>query len=195
MNSALFDVINELAGHSTIFDDLAKVAARYLVMAMAAAVAMRWVIVRRPERARSQAMVVGAVAAAVAGLAATSLIQHFYVHPRPFMERQDVVLLISHSADASLPSEHAVVAFALAGAALWSQRLLMGSALLVAAIAVGLARVYTGLHYPADIGAAAGLALCISFLTAGLARPLVLRLREAVALAFPVPLRTLLFLD
>ncbi len=195
MNSAIFDAINELAGHSAVLDDLAKVAARYLVFAMAAAVAVQWVIARRQERAPNQAMVAGAVLAAVMGLAATALIQHFYVHPRPFVERQDVVLLTSHSADASLPSEHAVVAFALAGAALWSRRLLLGSGLLLAAVVVGLARIYAGLHYPADIAAAAGLALLASFLTAGLARPVTIHVREAVARALPTPLRALLLLD
>jgi undecaprenyl-diphosphatase len=195
MNSALFDAINELAGHSAILDDLAKVAARYLVMAMAAAVAMQWVTVRHPKRARNQAMVAGALVAVVAGLAATSLIQHFYVHPRPFMERQDVVLLTSHSPDASLPSEHVIAAFALAGAVLWSRRLVLGSGLLLAAVVVGLARIYTGLHYPADIGAAVALALPLSFMSASLVQPIVLRLRGAVAVALPIPLRTLLFLD
>ena len=57
MNSALFDAINELAGHSTIADDLAKVAARYLVMAIAAAVAIYWVMGRGRERAINQTMV------------------------------------------------------------------------------------------------------------------------------------------
>jgi membrane-associated phospholipid phosphatase len=101
-------------------------------------------------------MVAGAVLVAVLSLAAASLIQHFYAHPRPFVDREDVILLLNHGADASLPSEHAVVAFSLAGAALWSRRLLLASSLLVAAAALGVARVYTGLHYAADIGAAAG---------------------------------------
>lgn len=195
MNSLLFDAINELAGHSAIADDLAKLAARYLLLAIAAAVAIHWVIGRRRERATNQAMVAGAVVAALLGLAVTSLIQHFYVHPRPFVERQDVVLLINHGPDPSLPSEHAVVAFALAGAALWSRRLLLGWGLLLAAVALGLARIYTGLHYPADIAAAVGLGLLASFLAAGLAQPLTLRLRTTLADALPPTIRTVLLLD
>jgi undecaprenyl-diphosphatase len=195
MNSALFDAINDLAGHSAAADDLVKAAARYLVFAIAAVVAVYWVVGRGRLRAANQAMVAEAVVAALVGLAAASLIQHFYVHPRPFVERQDVTLLINHGADASLPSEHAVVAFSLAGAALWSRRLLLGSGLLLAAAALGFARIYTGLHYPADVGAAAGLGLLASCLVVGLAQSLIIRLRAAVARALPPAIRTVLLLD
>jgi undecaprenyl-diphosphatase len=195
MNSALFDAINELAGHSTIADDLVKAAARYLVFAIAAAVVIYWVMGRGRERAINQTMVAGAVAAALLSLAVASLIQHLYIHPRPFVDRQDVILLINHSADPSLPSEHAVVAFSLAGAALWSRRLLLASGLLLAAVALGLARIYTGLHYPADIAVAAGIGLLASFLAVGLAQPLIIRLRATVARVLPPTIRTVLLLD
>jgi undecaprenyl-diphosphatase len=195
MNGALFDAINELAGHSALADDLVKVAARYLVFAIAAGVAIHWVIGRGQQRAVNQAMVVGAVVAALLSLATTSLIQHFYVHPRPFVDRQDVMLLINHGADASLPSEHAVVAFSLAGAALWSRRLLLGSGLVLAAAALGFARIYTGLHYPADIAVAAGVGLLASFLAVALAGPLTIRLRATAARALPPTIRTVLLLN
>jgi undecaprenyl-diphosphatase len=140
-------------------------------------------------------MVAGAVLVAVLSLAAASLIQHFYAHPRPFVDREDVILLLNHGADASLPSEHAVVAFSLAGAALWSRRLLLASSLLVAAAALGVARVYTGLHYAADIGAAAGVGLLASFLVVGLAGPITIHLRAAVVGALPPAVRAVLLLD
>jgi len=195
VNGALFDAINDLAGHSVVADDLAKAAARYLVIAIEAAVAVYWVIGRGKQRAENQAMVVGAMVAAVLGLAVASLIQHFYVHPRPFVDRQDVLLLINHSPDPSLPSEHAVVAFSLAGAALWSRRLVSAAVLLVAALALGFARVYTGLHYPADVAVAAGVGLLASFMVVGLAGALIMQLRAAVVRALPPAVRTVLLLD
>jgi undecaprenyl-diphosphatase len=195
MNSALFDAINELAGHSAIADDLAKAAARYLVMVVAAIVAIHWVMGRGQQRATNQAMVAGAVVAALLSLAAASLIQHFYAHPRPFVDRQDVLLLLNHGADPSLPSEHAIVAFSLAGAALWPRRLVLASGLLLAATVVGLARIYAGLHYPADIAAAAGVGLVASFLTVGLARPFAMGVRASVAQALPPGIRAVLLLD
>jgi undecaprenyl-diphosphatase len=195
MNGALFDAINDLAGHSTAADDLMKAAARYLVFAMAAAVAIYWVMGRGRQRAVNQEMVVGAVVAALLGLATASLIQHFYVHPRPFVDRQDVILLINHGADASLPSEHAVAAFSLAGAAVWSRRLLLGAVLLLAAVALGFARIYTGLHYPADVAVAAGVGLLASFIVVRLAGPLIMQLRAAIVRALPPAIRTVLLLD
>jgi len=195
VNGSLFDAINELAGHSAIADDVMRAAAQYLILAIAGVVAIHWVVGGRPERARNQAMVVGAVVAVLVGLATTSLIQHFYVHPRPFVDRRDVILLINHSPDASLPSEHTVVAFALAGAALWSRRLLLGSGLLLAAVVLGFARIYTGLHYPADVEAGVGIGLLAGFLAAGLAQPLILRLRTGLGGALPRTIRTVLLLD
>jgi undecaprenyl-diphosphatase len=195
VNGALFDAINDLAGHSVVADDLAKAAARYLVIAIAAAVAVYWVMGRGKQRAENQAMVVGAMVAAVLGLAVASLIQHFYVHPRPFVDRQDVLLLINHSPDPSLPSEHAVAAFSLAGAALWSRRLFSAAVLLVAALALGFARIYTGLHYPADVAVAAGVGLLASFMVVGLAGTLIMQLRAGVVRALPPAVRTVLLLD
>lgn len=195
VNGSIFDAINDLAGQNIVADDLAKAAARYLVIAIAAAVAFYWVVGRGKQRAENQAMVVGAMAAAVLGLAIASLIQHFYIHPRPFMERQDVILLINHSPDPSLPSEHAVAAFSLAGAALWSRRLLSAAVLLAAALALGFARIYTGLHYPADVAVAAGVGLLVSFVVVRLAGPLIMQLRAAVVRILPHTVRTVLLLD
>jgi undecaprenyl-diphosphatase len=195
VNGSIFDAINDLAGQNIVADDLAKAAARYLVFAIAAAVAFYWVVGRGKQRAENQAMVVGAIAAAVLGLAMASLIQHFYIHPRPFADRQDVMLLINHSPDPSLPSEHAVAAFSLAGAALWSRRLLSATILLAAALVLGFARIYAGLHYPADIAVAAGVGLLVSFVVVRLAGPLIMQLRAAVVRILPRTVRTVLLLD
>ncbi len=195
VNGSIFDAINDLAGQNIVADDLAKAAARYLVIAIAAAVAFYWFVGRGKQRAENQAMVVGAMAAAVLGLAMASLIQHFYIHPRPFMDRNDVILLINHSPDPSLPSEHAVAAFSVAGAALWSRRFISAAVLLAAALVLGFARIYTGLHYPADVAVAAGVGLLVSFVVVRLAGPLIMQLRAAVVRILPRTVRTVLLLD
>jgi undecaprenyl-diphosphatase len=195
VNGSIFDAINDLAGQNVVADDLAKAAARYLVFAIAAAVAFYWFAGRGKQRAENQAMVVGAMAAAVLGLAMASLIQHFYIHPRPFMDRQDVILLIKHSPDPSLPSEHAVAAFSVASAALWSRRFISAAVLLAAALVLGFARIYTGLHYPADVAVAAGVGLLVSFIVVRLGAPLIMQLRAAVARTVPHKVRTVLLLD
>ena len=188
MNSAVFDAINDLAGHGVIPDDLAKWAAQYLLYAIVFVVAGMWFVGRsRAERGANRRLVLEGVFSALIGLAVVALIQHFYHHPRPFVERSDVYLLFPHSADPSFPSEHVIVAAALAGSFIWNRRWL-GSLLLLAAGALGFARVLAGIHYPADIIAALALGIIISWVVAQMGAPLDRAQRLATGL-MPPPLR------
>ena len=72
------------------------------------------------------------------------------MHQRPFVQRDDVVLLIQHAADSSFPSEHATAAFALA-AGLMTYRLRYGMMLTGIAALIAFSRVYVGVHYPYDV--------------------------------------------
>lgn len=67
--------------------------------------------------------------------------------------------LIAHAADVSLPSDHATAAFVIALAAGAFLHRGWGAVLLAAAAAVGLARIWVGVHYPGDILAALGIAV------------------------------------
>lgn len=155
MNGAVFGWINDLAGHSPIADDGMKLAAKYGVYLMIAVVAASWFVGAGPTQTRRLAAY-ASVAAAALGIAVAVLIQHYYVHQRPFVLRNDVVQLVQHSADASFPSEHATAAFGLAtGAGLF--RLRLGLLLVAIACVTAFARVYVGIHYPADVGAGAGI--------------------------------------
>jgi undecaprenyl-diphosphatase len=76
---------------------------------------------------------------------------------RPFQTHQ-VHQLIAHDPGVSMPSDHATAAFALAfgiGAFLsWR----WGVVLAVVAAAIGLGRVWVGVHYPGDVAVAAVIA-------------------------------------
>lgn len=188
MNGAGFDAINDLAGHSIVADDLAKWAAQYLLYAIVFVVACMWFVGRSgAERGVNRRLVLEGVFSALIGLAVVALIQHFYHHARPFAERSDVYLLIPHGADPSFPSEHVIVAAALAGSFIWNRRWL-GSLLMVAAGALGLARVLAGIHYPADIVAALVLGAIISWVVARMGAPLDRAQRLATDF-MPPPLR------
>ncbi len=103
------------------------------------------------------------------------LIEQFLFEPRPFINHH-VHLLIAHAADASFPSDHTAWAFAVVGLCLfellpacfriWRMHpsehdqsrftiLVWPCVLTVVAIAmafsIGIARVFVGVHYPADI--------------------------------------------
>jgi undecaprenyl-diphosphatase len=145
------------------------------------------------ERTLGQQMVLLSVGAVALALVFTLVLGSVIYEPRPFISHPGVVhLLISHAADASFPSDHATVASALAsilvlyvplaawswlrhfkhtsGAARAAGLRLLAAAVLLALMAVGMvcmigvARVYVGVHYPADI---AGGVLC-GVLAAGL---------------------------
>ncbi len=188
MNGAAFDAINDLAGHGVIADDLAKWAAQYLLYAIVFVVACMWFVGRSAaERGVNRRLVLEGALSALVGLAAVALIQHFYHHPRPFVERNDVYLLVPHGADPSFPSEHVIVAAALAGSFIWNRRWL-GGLLMLAAGALGFARVLAGIHYPADIIAALALGVIISWVVVQMGAPLDRAQRWATSF-MPPPLR------
>lgn len=98
-------------------------------------------------------------------LAAGAIVSGIVDRPRPFVaDPGRLHLFVSHSADASFPSDHATAAFAIAVAILLRKRA-WGIAVLVLAAILSVGRVAVGVHYPSDVlagavlGAAAALAL------------------------------------
>ncbi|MDP9898058.1 phosphatase PAP2 family protein [Variovorax ginsengisoli] len=82
--------------------------------------------------------------------------------PRPFMLGLSPEH-ISHGARAGLPSTHASVMFTVAFMLTADLRLrTIGLAVLSMAIATGWARIYIGVHFPADVAAGAVLGACIA---------------------------------
>jgi undecaprenyl-diphosphatase len=75
---------------------------------------------------------------------------------RPYTDHPGVLVLAARSADFSFPSDHAVMAGAVAVGLVFVSRRLAALAG-VAALAMAFARVYIAAHYPADV--AVGLAL------------------------------------
>ncbi len=116
------------------------------------------------------------LAAATLALVVNQVIAHLWQRPRPFTDHPlGIVPLISSAHDASFPSDHASLSFAIAfgilfvaGRAGW---LFVGWAALIAA-----SRVLAGVHYPTDVLAGALIGLGCGFFTARLALPLLSRL-------------------
>jgi undecaprenyl-diphosphatase len=74
---------------------------------------------------------------------------HFYFDPRPFVDGH-FTPLISHAADNGFPSDHALLASAIA-AVLYPFRKAGSIILWLLAIVIGISRVYVGVHHPIDI--------------------------------------------
>lgn len=160
LNGSLFDAINDLAGHVTFADDVMKFAAQYLIYALFALVFASWFVRGGSDQSRRLAAYT-ALGTAALSLLAIVVIQRFYDHPRPFVNRSGVVLLISHGADTSFPSDHATAAFAFA-AGIAMYRLRYGLALMALAALIAFARVYVGVHYPFDVLGGAGIGIAIA---------------------------------
>ncbi|GIG59651.1 undecaprenyl-diphosphatase [Longispora fulva] len=154
MNYQIFQLINGLAGRVDALDDAMEATAQWLIFAVFAVGAALVALAVRRRRYRQVALL--GVALAVAFVASQVLAQ-LNGQLRPF-QTHHVHQLIAHDNGVSLPSDHATAAFAIAfGVAVFLNRR-WGAVLAVAAAAIGLARVWVGVHYPGDILAAAVIA-------------------------------------
>lgn len=103
------------------------------------------------HRTEALYLMVTAVGAALASVLSHAIAAQFNI-PRPFVAGL-VPAYIAHGSSASLPSTHATVMFFVAFAMLFHRRWRQaGAVALTLAVLVGWARVYVGVHYPADIG-------------------------------------------
>jgi undecaprenyl-diphosphatase len=154
LNLALFQWL--AAGYAPNPWLLSLASAIALCGASACMVLMGWVAWRRPSER-------GCVMAALAFAAVTAVLAHAIAAalnlPRPFMLGLSPAY-VEHGARGSLPSVHASVMFTAALVFLLRPRLRdLGIGMMAVAAITGWARVYVGVHFPADI--AAGLLLAV----------------------------------
>jgi undecaprenyl-diphosphatase len=126
----------------------------------------------RSVNGRHGVVAAGFSAALALGLA--QLIAHVWERPRPYIAHPgDAHLFIAASHDPSFPSDHATAAFAIAVALLLRHRK-AGILAIAMAIALCVARVAVGTHYPGDVlaGALLGSAAALAFWQPAVRRPL-----------------------
>jgi undecaprenyl-diphosphatase len=157
VNESVLDLINGAAGRSHVLDQVGLFVANQGIYVLGAVIlAFGLYELRRNHR---RAIEIGAAGALALGLALIAVVVCglFVNEARPFVHDHDTVQLMKHAADNSFPSDHATVAFAgaVVAALAWPRWAL---AFIGGALAIGLARVFAGVHYPGDIlgGAAFG---------------------------------------
>jgi membrane-associated phospholipid phosphatase len=186
----LFGQLNEFARDTVWLHAPLQAYASYGVVLFACLLLTGWWL----ARARGPRTMGAALWAGGGTLLAVALNQPIVngVHEaRPYTVRPHILVLAHRSADYSFPSDHAVMAGAVA-AGLWLVSRRLGAIATVAALLMGFARVYIAAHYPHDV--IFGLAMGAGIMLLGwclLATPLT-RLAEWLA---HTPLRPLLVDD
>jgi len=132
-----------------------------------------WFFARPGRSIRLKVATLSALASAGLGLLVNQAIGHLWFRERPFAARPHQTLLLSHpSHDPSFPSDHATAAFAIAFAVFFFSRR-VGVLFLLGAVAVGLSRIFLGLHYPGDVAAGAAVGFASALIVTKLGRPYV----------------------
>jgi undecaprenyl-diphosphatase len=161
--------LHQLVSSQSWIAGLVVILANYGSFLLPLALLVIWLRADMPADRRRDAILVGVVTAGLAFLLGLVL-ERTLSRPRPFVEL-DFQPLFAHAADSSFPSDHTLVGVALVGPLLAASRKL-GSALVVWALIVGLARVAAGVHYPSDILGSAVLALVLDVIVGLLLRPI-----------------------
>lgn len=192
-NEHWFRAVNHFAGGSGWLHTPARLYADYGVVIFAAVLLVSWWLARRDGDLRRVAVALWAPIAALLALGVNQFLVAGVAEPRPYWVLPHTLVLVSRSSDYSFPSDHAVMAGAVAAGVLLAERRL---GMLAAALAVLMActRVYVGAHFPLDVvagllvGGATSYASCllvspaITWLVKGLAgtpvRPLLTRVQH-----------------
>ena len=144
MNEKLFLFINSFAGKNHILDLTMIAAAKAMPYVFICLLFYLWFTNRKNE-----ALFAGY--ATTLGVTIDAIIGLIYFHPRPFMEHLGV-MLIHHKPETSFPSDHTTFTLSIALMLLtFKSTRILGIIFTFLALWCGIARIYSGVHWPFDI--------------------------------------------
>jgi membrane-associated phospholipid phosphatase len=187
MNETLFEQVNALARATPWLHSAITAYADFGVVVFALLLAAGWWIARRSGRPERVAAVVCAGVAALLAVGINQPIVNTVREARPYAAHPGALVLVTRGTDFSFPSDHAVMAGAVAVGLVFVSRLLAVVAA-VAALAMAFARVYIAAHYPADVVVGLLLGAAVALVVYLIAHRQVAR---GVAAAARTPLRPL----
>lgn len=188
MDSRVYRWFNRLADRTGWAHGVMRFYADNGIVGFGVLIVLVYLLAWRHDDHHGVAAAVWSGGAALIALLAGQLIGSPINRARPYEAMPNVHVLVDKTTDFSFPSDHALVAGAVAAALLVANRR-WGVVAAVAALFMALARVYVGAHYPGDV--LAGLAVGAIVAAAGgyLVVPL---LAKAVDRLVHTPLRPLL---
>jgi undecaprenyl-diphosphatase len=156
----LFLHVNEFARATGWLHSLVYGWATYGIAFFAGLLVIGWWRARRADPA-VMAAALWAPLATLLAVAVNQPIAAWVAEPRPYTSLQGILVLVHRSTDPSFPSDHAVMAGAVAASLFLVDRLL-GEIAVVAAILIAFSRVYIGADYPFDVLAGLGLGIVVA---------------------------------
>ncbi len=148
MNHKLLLDINGWAGHNHVLDKIMIFCASYLIYLVFVVVVGCMVYLASKRQWQEVAYF---VATLVVSFIILQIAAHVYVDHRPFVDFH-LTQLIAHASGQSFPSDHTTATTAIAvGLLLFTRFKKFGVAIFLAALLIGFARVFVGVHYPIDI--------------------------------------------
>lgn len=150
MDQLILQWINSFAGENLWLDTLGIVIGEYLIIALPIIIFLVYFLTQK----KNLFPIFGKI---LLGLfivfCLNYLISEVVARPRPFVEDQAIYQLSKFSArktDYSFPSYHTSIAF-IFSLIIFFDKKKFGIFLLIAAFLIGLARIFSGVHYPSDI--------------------------------------------
>ena len=144
-DNTIFNGVNQYASKWVCLDSIGIFLAEYLPYILILIIAILAMINLKKY---SKLVVESAISALVARFMVVEIIRWLWERPRPFVNNI-VNQLIDHSS-ASFPSGHAAFFFAVSTIIyLYNKKL--GTIFFLASVLIGIARVFSGIHWPSDI--------------------------------------------
>ena len=176
----LFREVNDLARSTPLLHSAATGFAVYGVVLFGGLLLVSWWRAREAGGSRRVAAALWAPLGVLLAVAVNQPIVNLTREPRPYTAMTHVEVLVARSADYSFPSDHAVMAGAVAAGVLLVDRRL-GLVATLAAVVMAAVRVYVGAHYPHDVLAGLLLGAAVAVVSERAVRPVTTRFVAAVA--------------
>jgi len=145
-----FLAVNGFARTTPALQAPMRLYAEYGVVLFAAVLLLSWWWARAHPDTETMAKALWAPAGALLAIGLNQPLSNLVGEARPYTEFPHALVLVAHSQDYSFPSDHAVMAGAVAVGVLLTHRRL-GALTVVAALLLAFARVYVGAHFPLDV--------------------------------------------